>query len=206
LGNADCGRGRFESAFEHYEKALTATLQSSAGRAEILLDRGRCAARNHDLTRAMQDFEGAKALLQKLVRADHPEFGIVLWREAVVLEAQKKLADAEAALTGALSRVEASTGPDVPVLAAMLEDLARVQKSLGRTGAAQASIAKAKAIRAQWLKPHPRDSTSLAPGEAAELIYWDAIQARPDSAQYRMYLTDFPNGKFATLAHARTAK
>ncbi len=206
LGNADCGRGRFESAFQHYEKALAESPQSSAARAEVVLDRGRCAVRNHDLARATQDFEAAKAMLQKLVRPDHPEFGMVLWREAAVLEAQKKLTEAEAALTGALSRVEASTGPDVPVLAAMLDDLARVQKSLGHSGAAQGSLTKAKAIRAQWLKPHPRDNTSLAAGEAAELIYWDSIQARPDPKQYSAYLTDFPSGKFAATARARTAK
>jgi tetratricopeptide (TPR) repeat protein len=204
LGNADCGRGRFESAFGHYQKAFEASLPSSLGRAEILVDRGRCAARNHDLTRAAQDMEDARTLLQKHARPAHPEFAIVRWRQAAVLETQKKLTEADGALNDALSRFEAAADPNVPLLAAMLDDLARVQKSLGHLGAAQLSINRARAIRAKWLKPHPIDSTPLAPIEAAELIYWDTIQAQPDPAQYRAYLTDFPNGKFTAEARAHS--
>lgn len=59
---------------------------------------------------------------------------------------------------------------------------------------------------------HPTAVTATAPGPPSatrpdmEALFWDSVRGSRDPAEYRAYLTQFPNGSFAELARGRIAQ
>ena len=51
----------------------------------------------------------------------------------------------------------------------------------------------------------PAQAAAPAPDAAFELAFWDSIKASSQVADYRAYLTEYPDGRFAVLAKARIA-
>ena len=52
----------------------------------------------------------------------------------------------------------------------------------------------------------PAASADTKPPDNAELVFWETIKASSDPADYRAYLSHFPNGVFADLAKAALAR
>ena len=109
MGNADCGRGRFDSAMDHFRQALELNKnrtrnERNADRGEMILDMGTCVARKGDLAEAADYLTEAQGVFEKTLRPGHPLIAQVIWRQALLLEAKKKPSEAEPMLATRRSR------------------------------------------------------------------------------------------------------
>ena len=209
MGNADCGRGRLDSAMDHFRQALELNKnrthnEKGVDRGEMILDMGTCVARKGDPAEAADYFAESQGVFEKALRPGHPLLAQVIWRQALLLEAKKNPAVAEPMLTSAIASLEAAEGNDSPILAQAWDDAARIRRAMTKPAAAQEALARANAIRAKWKNAVPSPApAALAIPELTETLYWESLQAHESPALYRQYLRDFPKGQFASLARQR---
>ena len=203
LGNLACARRQFDSAKDRFRQGLAASEDSRwrYPRGEMLIDMGRCAIKEKDFNAAGSFLDAAKAIFDAGFRRDHPVAAQILWQQALLLEAQKKPADADPLLTRAISMLENAAGPKAPIVGAALQDLGRIRKAAGDAAGAAQLMARTRGIQKPTdTRPLPAVDKDLTPAKAAEMAYWDTIQDRDDAVLFRQYVADFPKGQFVALA------
>lgn len=108
-------------------------------------------------------------------------------------------------LAGLFQRVatrvnEATSGEQTPWIASSLAETARLTEPA--SGAAAAPLVSASNDD-PVVAPHSRGILPKDSSEQYEITFWNSIKDSNYPSDYEAYLKAYPNGRFATLAHAR---